>query len=306
MFGFRFRMQPMKSLIMRLSLLFLLALPILACSTGVTQTPAKTTEATVAPDLAPDQSLNLEVEGEVTVETPTATPVPPVKAKRDSYYTVVRTSQPVVAMTFDDGPHKTNTPRLLDILKERNIKATFFVVGQNVAEYPEIAKRIVDEGHEIANHTWSHAWLTKLSDSGVRRELQKTASVIESTTGVRPTVFRPPYGALSKRQRHWIFDEFDYPAIIWTVDPLDWKRPGVSVVTSRIVNGAKPGAIILAHDIHEPTITAMPGTLDQLLAKGYRFVTVSELIAMEEPVPTATPKPVATATVAPETRSADL
>ncbi len=236
------------------------------------------------------------------------------RKKIDSYYTVVKTSRPVVAMTFDDGPHKTLTPRLLDILKERGIKATFFVVGRNVAEYPEIAKRIVDEGHEIANHTWSHPWLTRLSDSSVRRQLQKTSDAIENHTGVKPVLFRAPYGALRKRQRAWIFRDFGYPEVLWTVDPLDWKRPGVSVVTRRIVDEASPGAIILAHDIHKSTIDAMPGTLDQLRAKGFEFATMSELIAMEE-MPTPTPSPTASSSqdtvvasgelAAPESAAAD-
>ena len=257
----------------RLAFPVIFSVQLIACRTGVTQTSAP----------AP-----------VTLGEPSRSPgISPGKRRSiDSYYSVVKTARPIVAMTFDDGPHETLTPRLLDILKERDVKATFFVVGRNVAEYPEIAKRIVNEGHEIANHTWSHPWLTRLSDASVRRQLQKTSDAIEEYTGVKPVLFRAPYGALRKSQRVWIFKEFGYPEILWTVDPLDWKRPGASVVTHRIVDGASPGAIILAHDIHRSTIDAMPATLDQLRAKGFEFARMSDLIDMEE-VPTPTPMPTA-------------
>ncbi len=191
------------------------------------------------------------------------------------------TSQPYIAMTFDDGPHPTNTPRLLDMLRARNIKATFYVIGENVKRYPALTRRIVAEGHEIGNHTWTHANLKKLSDQGIRRELDRTKAIIISTTGVQPRTMRPPYGALFQRQREMIFREYGYPTILWAVDPQDWKRPGPSVVTSRILNSTRNGSIVLAHDLHAPTITAMPATFDGLLKKGYRFVTVSQLLAQK-------------------------
>lgn len=195
-------------------------------------------------------------------------------------------------MTFDDGPSAALTPKLLDLLAEHHMKATFFVIGQNAAEHPEILRRAVREGHEIGNHSWTHPNLGKMSDEAVRRELQKTDDAIKAAIGTRPTLMRPPYGSLTARQKKWIHEEFGYRIIIWDVDPLDWKRPGPAVVTHRIVSGARPGSIILSHDIHPPTIAAMPATFDQLQAKGFKFVTVSELIAMARPVP---PKPVATA-----------
>lgn len=193
----------------------------------------------------------------------------------------VSVSQPYVAMTFDDGPHPRNTPRLLDMLRDRNIKATFYVIGRNVDMYPDITRRIVAEGHEIGNHTYTHGNLTKMSDDSVRNELVKCRASIAKATGVQPRTLRPPYGALLQSQRTWIHSEFNYPTIMWSVDPRDWQRPGPSVVTSRILSGATPGAIILAHDLHAPTVDAMPGTLDGLLKKGYKFVTVSQLLAMK-------------------------
>ena len=193
----------------------------------------------------------------------------------------VSVGQNYVAMTFDDGPHPQNTPKLLDILRERNIKATFYVIGRNVDLYPAITRRIVAEGHEIGNHSYTHGNMSKMSDDKVREELKKTADAIARAAGVKPRTLRPPYGALLQTQRSWIHSEFGYPTIMWAVDPRDWQRPGPSVVTSRILSATTPGSIVLAHDLHAPTVTAMPATLDGLLQKGYKFVTVSQLLAMK-------------------------
>ncbi|MFN2474833.1 MAG: polysaccharide deacetylase family protein [Chthoniobacterales bacterium] len=208
----------------------------------------------------------------------------------------VHVEGPYIAMTFDDGPSAKLTPKLLDLLAAHHMKVTFFVVGQCVAENPEIVKRALREGHEIANHSWSHPNLGKMSDDAVRHELQKTDDAIKAATGVRPTLMRPPYGSLTARQKNWIHDEFGYRIIIWDVDPLDWKRPGPSVVRERILRETHPGSIILAHDIHPPTIEAMPSTFDELEAKGFKFVTVSELLSMSKPLP---PKPAPTTTMVP-------
>ena len=205
---------------------------------------------------------------------------------------------PYIAMTFDDGPHAANTPRLLDMLKQRKIHATFFVVGQCAAEFPDIMKRIVAEGHEIANHSWSHPQLSSMSDSGVRDQLQKTHDAIVQTTGVTPKIMRPPYGAFTARQRSWANGVWGYKCILWDVDPLDWKVRNAEHVKHEILKATVAGSIILSHDIHKTTVDAMPETLDGLLAKGFKFVTVSELIAMDRPIP---PKPKATPTPKPET-----
>ncbi len=190
-------------------------------------------------------------------------------------------THPYVAMTFDDGPHPKNTPRLLDMLKARNIKATFYVIGSNVDRYPHIVRRMVAEGHEIGNHTYSHPKLTGLSDVRVRSELKKTDAAISRAAGVRPRTMRPPYGALYTRQRSLVFSEFGYPTVMWSIDPEDWRRPGPSVVASRILSKAHNGAFILAHDLHAPTVDAMPKTFDGLLSKGFRFVTVSQMLAQK-------------------------
>jgi peptidoglycan/xylan/chitin deacetylase (PgdA/CDA1 family) len=200
----------------------------------------------------------------------------------------VHVDGPYIAMTFDDGPSAVLTPKLLDLLAARHIKATFFVIGENVAEHPEIVARAAREGHEIASHSWSHPNLAKMSQEGVRSQLQRTDDAIKSAIGKSPTLFRPPYGSITEREKRWIHDEFGYDIILWEVDPLDWKRPGPAVVRNRILKETRPGSIVLSHDIHPGTIEAMPSTFDELEAKGFKFVTVSELIDMATPV---TPHP---------------
>ena len=204
----------------------------------------------------------------------------------------VHVDGPYIAMTFDDGPSAALTPKLLDILAAHHIKATFFVLGELVAEHPEILARAAREGHEIASHSWSHPNLAKMSQDSVRNQLRRTDDEIKNAIGKRPTLFRPPYGSITEREKRWIHEEFGYDIILWDVDPLDWKRPGPAVVRNRILKETRPGSIVLSHDIHPGTIEAMPSTLDELEAKGFKFVTVSELLNMATPV---TPHPKAQA-----------
>lgn len=213
--------------------------------------------------------------------TPSPTPSPPKAAT----YAQVRVDQPYIAMTFDDGPSAENTPRLLEMLKQRNIKATFFLIGQNAAANPDLVRRILADGNEVGNHSWTHPQLSKLSDDRVTAEITKTQDAIKDASGYSPTLLRPPYGAITPRQREWIENQFGLNVILWSVDPFDWKRPGASVITQRILSQARPGSIILSHDIHKQTVDAMPATLDGLIAKGFKFATVSQLIAMNKPKP---------------------
>jgi peptidoglycan/xylan/chitin deacetylase (PgdA/CDA1 family) len=204
-------------------------------------------------------------------------------------FNAVHVDGPYIAMTFDDGPSATLTPKLLDILAAHQIKATFFVIGENVAEHPQIVARAAREGHEIGNHSWSHPNFGRMSDDGVRSQVQRTDDAIKSATGSRPTLLRPPYGSITAREKRWIHDQFGYQIILWDVDPYDWKRPGPSVVRNRILKETRPGSIVLSHDIHPGTIEAMPSTFDALEAKGFKFVTVSELIRMAVPQPSPAP-----------------
>ncbi len=236
----------------------------------------------------------LALAGLAVAQTPAPKPAQPPAPKPPRpqvTYTAIYTGGKEVAITFDDGPSRTETPRLLDMLAKRNIKATFFVLGERVRDNPAIARRIVEDGHEIANHSWNHPNLSKLPEAAVRRQLQDTRDAVRAATGVQTKVFRPPYGAFTENQRQWAFREFGYKTILWSVDPFDWKRPGAGVITQRILGGTQDGGIVLAHDIHKMTVDAMPATLDGLKAKGFRFVTVSELLAMEKPRPTPPPAP---------------
>jgi len=221
-------------------------------------------------------------------ETPLQTPEKSghkARAEQNITFNSVQADRPYIAMTFDDGPSATLTPKLLDLLATRHIKVTFFVIGENVAEHPEIVARAAREGHEIGNHSWSHPNFGKMSDDNVRSQLRRTDDAIRSAMGNRPTLMRPPYGSITAREKHWIHDEFGYRIILWDVDPYDWKRPGPAVVRNRILKETQPGSIVLSHDIHPGTIEAMPSTLDALEAKGFKFVTVSELIRMARPQP---------------------
>jgi peptidoglycan/xylan/chitin deacetylase (PgdA/CDA1 family) len=215
-----------------------------------------------------------------TLAATPATPKPPSSEKIT--FSEVNVDGPYIAMTFDDGPHATNTPKLLEMAVNRHIKLTFFVLGECVEQNPDVLRREVAEGHEIGNHSWSHPNLAKLSGADVRSQLQRTEDITVKTAGIKPKLMRPPYGELTKRQRILVNHEFGYKVILWDVDPLDWKRPGSDIVAQRIIAGARPGSIILSHDIHPPTIAAMPQVFDALLAKGFKFVTVSELLAMDK------------------------
>jgi peptidoglycan/xylan/chitin deacetylase (PgdA/CDA1 family) len=230
-----------------------------------------------------------------SAQNPAIEPTAPLPTASEKItFTEVKVDGPYIAMTFDDGPHATNTAKLLDMAAKRHIKLTFFVLGECIEQNPTVLQREVAEGHEIGNHSWSHPNLAKLSDQAVRSQLQRTEDIIVKTAGVKPKLMRPPYGELTKRQRSLVNHDFGYKVILWDVDPLDWKRPGPSVVASRIIAGARSGSIILSHDIHPPTIEAMPQVLDALLAKGFKFVTVSELLSLAQTLP---PPPTTSATV---------
>jgi peptidoglycan/xylan/chitin deacetylase (PgdA/CDA1 family) len=247
-----------------------------------TPAPAATTPA---PAPAPAPAAATPAPATSAASTPAATPAAPTQKVT---YSQCHVDGPYVAMTFDDGPHGVNTPRLLDILKQRKIHATFFFVGQCVEEFPDIVKRIVAEGHEVANHSWSHPQLSKMNDAAVHEQLQKTHDAIIQACGVTPKIMRPPYGAFTQRQCNWANGNWGYKVILWDVDPLDWKVRNAEHVKAEILKQTVNGSIILSHDIHKTTVDAMPETLDALLAKGFKFVTVSELLAMDRP---ATPKP---------------
>lgn len=179
----------------------------------------------------------------------------------------------MLALTFDDGPGPY-TRALLDGLAARGAKATFFIVGQNAEYYPETVRRIFNEGHQVAQHSYTHTSFTSLSKDGILTELHRTDDVLSNCLGMHSSfIVRPPYGAVNES----VLSAIGRPSIIWSVDTLDWKYRNSATVCNNIVNDAKDGDIILCHDIHETTIPGALAAIDKLQAQGYEFVTINEL-----------------------------
>ncbi|WP_422659261.1 polysaccharide deacetylase family protein [Paenibacillus sp. EC2-1] len=186
-----------------------------------------------------------------------------------------------VALTFDDGPHPKVTPRVLKTLEKYNAKATFFMLGVQVEYYPKIAKKVSEAGHEIASHSESHPNLANMSLSEVRKQLTTASERIEGAIGRKPTLFRPPYGAINDAVKKVTKDQ-NTPIILWSVDSLDWKSRNAQAVKKEIANHIKPGSIVLMHDIHPSTADALPEVLESLKKQGYQFVTVSQLLQLNQ------------------------
>lgn len=226
----------------------------------------------------------------VPMDTPQQKPEPvrlPALGKRVSHVPV---KGKYVALTFDDGPHPSLTPKALDILNRHGAKGTFFMLGQNAARYKSIVARAAAEGHELGVHTWSHIKMNSSSRAKVDSEVSRTQRVLADASGVTPRVMRPPYGATNKALVEHMYNRYGMASILWDVDTIDWRKPGVSKVISTAVNKAKPGSIILVHDIHATTLSALEGIVTGLQQRGFKLVTVSELmqIARQEEAEAAT------------------
>lgn len=215
-----------------------------------------------------------------------------------------------VALTFDDGPHGTLTPKALDILARHNAHGTFFVQGQNAAAHRSILARAAAEGNEIGVHTWSHIKMTSAGTAKIDSEISRTVAVIQSATGKAPRVMRPPYGATNKNIIAHMYNDYGMYSILWDVDTLDWKHHNPQKVISTAVSQAKPGSIILVHDIHASTLAALEGVVTGLQARGFKLVTVSQLMALARQAagaPNAAPQvPVVTPAPAPAAPSAPV
>jgi peptidoglycan/xylan/chitin deacetylase (PgdA/CDA1 family) len=179
-----------------------------------------------------------------------------------------------VALTFDDGPDIKLTPQLLTTLEEKGVPATFFVLGNRAATWPDLVAREYRDGYEVGNHSWDHPHLTKLSADAALLELTRTDDIIAKITGQVPVLTRAPYGQLSDH----IAQLSNRTFVAWSVDTLDWRYPNADRIVETAVSKATDGSIILMHDIHPTTIVAVPRVIDGLLARGFRLVTVSELL----------------------------
>ncbi len=185
-----------------------------------------------------------------------------------------------IALTFDDGPHYKYTGEILDILAEYNIKATFFVIGKLAELHPELVIRELSEGHEVAGHTWSHPQLSEISEEALISEINATEELLLEIAEYRPRLFRPPEGKCGEIVRK-VAGKLDYEVILWTVDTRDWAHTPSDKIVECVMNNTKSGSIILCHDFigtNSPTPDALRIFIPKLLAEGYEFVTVSELL----------------------------
>jgi peptidoglycan-N-acetylglucosamine deacetylase len=188
-----------------------------------------------------------------------------------------------VALTFDDAPDDKFTAKVLDTLKQHHIKATFFLVGSQAEKYPEMVKRIVNEGHVIGNHTHNHKLLTKMSDEAFQEQITKTESILQSLCGYKPKLMRPPYGEISEAQLLWASEQ-GFRVINWNVDSQDWRQLSDTEVASNILKSAKAGSIVLQHSGGGPgqdlsgTVQALPEVITTLQSRGYKLVTLPELL----------------------------
>lgn len=198
--------------------------------------------------------------------------------------------QKVIAFTFDDGPWPKSTRQILDILEENNIKATFFWVGLALKNQKDIAKVVVNEGHVVANHTWSHRY-QKYSPAAAAEEIESTAKLIEELTGIESPIFRPPGGVLDNGLVDYVLKQ-NHVNIMWSVDSQDWKSSSEGIINN-VLKQAKSGGIILMHDgggDRSATVQALPTIIKKLKEQGYTFVTVPELLKLSDQKPVEQPQ----------------
>ncbi|MGE7916374.1 polysaccharide deacetylase family protein [Lysinibacillus xylanilyticus] len=196
----------------------------------------------------------------------------------------INTDEKVIALTFDDGPHKKYTPEILDILSKYNAKATFFIVGENAEKNPELALRVHEEGHELAIHTYTHPLRTNVSK--LMKEIKQSHATIFGITGYSPVLFRPVEGQYTDAMIDAIVQE-GYKVVMWSwhLDTFDWKNPGEKRIVNTVLKGAKPGSVVLFHDgggNRAQTVRALKKILPELEEQGYKFVTVSELLEIQK------------------------
>jgi polysaccharide deacetylase family sporulation protein PdaB len=214
----------------------------------------------------------------------------PYYEKRGEVVWEVPTEEKVIALTFDDGPDPEDTPHILDLLQQYGAKATFFVIGEKVERYPELIKREAAEGHELANHTYKHTYFNgPIKESTMRDELLRAEEAILKISGQKPHSFRPPGGYYNELLVQTAKKE-GYMVVMWSwhINTMDWNTPGVDKITSKVLNNTRNGDIVLFHDYVEgktQTIEALERILPELQRRGYRFVTISELLTYSKTQP---------------------
>ena len=185
-----------------------------------------------------------------------------------------------IALTFDDGPHPRYTPQILDILDKYGIKATFFAIGINADRYPDTMEMVINRGHEIGNHTYTHPHVDRIDSSTLYGEIEKCESALFSHTDYKTKLFRPPEGMIDGYVKS-VIKQLDYKVILWDIDTMDWAHTPPEVISDNVIKNVSSGDIILMHDYisyYSPTPEALEQFIPILLEKGYRFVVISELI----------------------------
>lgn len=199
--------------------------------------------------------------------------IPTVEAETQSSTNKTRK---LIALTFDDGP-SPNTNRVLDVLKKHKVKGTFFVIGNRFEGYEDTLKRIVEEGHDIGGHSWSHLQLTNIKNKEIKKQIIDTNKMIQQITGHTPNIVRPPYGEFNDKVKK-ICKKSDLSIINWNVDTLDWKTKKKKKIAEMILKESRPGCIILSHDLYDATVKGLEIAIPKLKKQGYELVTVSELL----------------------------
>lgn len=246
---------------------------------------------TALPDSAPPDSVEASVDEAEPLEPfpapesaviepamidPCEQDEPPPRMARELFYG--RDDRKVAMLTFDDGPHARNTPRILEILREHDVKATFFVLGHRAVKRPDLVARIAEGGHDVGNHSWSHPSFRSLWKSQIEDEVCRTSAVITDATGRRPSLMRPPYGRYAPSAVP-LLGSLGFDLVLWSVDSHDWETNDPDVLAREVVRAAKPGSIILMHDDEPSTVAALPLVIDGLRRRGFALEPVSAVWA---------------------------
>ncbi|MBP1989115.1 polysaccharide deacetylase family protein [Paenibacillus eucommiae] len=230
------------------------------------------------PDLASGKELD--------VRTPNALTLTDLRQKYRTYFIFNGPADKrQVALSFDDGPDDIYTPKILDVLNKYGVKATFFLIGNRAEAYPELVKRIAKEGHVIANHSYNHPNLPKITDAEFQDQVLRTVNILHQLVGYVPKLFRPPYGNINSEQIEWMASQQLF-VVNWNVDSLDWKNLNADQVYANIMGDVQPGSIILQHSAGgtgedlSGTVEALPRIIEKLQADGVKLVTIPELLGM--------------------------
>jgi len=285
MAAFRVRLNPSQTSFV--TFLLLLLRGTLPSNVTAQMLPEREVEVFLTPD---SPTLNLEIPPladpgkylpEVPKSSPTLVDIPAQFRGQTIYRATLPNNEKVIALTFDDGPWPDSI-RILDILRENDVKATFFWLGQNVPRYPEIVRRTIAEGHAIGNHTWNHRY-PNMDAATAAAEVDNTAAKIFQETGVRTVLFRPPGGYLNNGVAAYAKRK-NYAVVMWSIDTKDYLQPAAKTLADRVIRQAHPGAIVLMHDgggSRRRTVEALPMIIQRLRQQGYRFATVQELLAIQ-------------------------